>query len=106
MKLSTWFLRQLAFLHVFMTDRLFRTSRPYFVGPDFVSLNRYHLSACGLLNLRISRGERFVCGALPCFPPQPVGRLFLLAAIGAVLRESKLIVRLQNRVSFSRMAKS
>lgn len=104
MKLSLWSLRKLAFLNVFITDKLFRMFRPYFLSLDFVSLNCHHVCMCGLLTPWVSWGEFLVWGALPGLLPQPVGRRLPSAATGAVRRESKLVVRLQKRVSLSRMA--
>lgn len=80
-------LRKLAFLNVFITDKLFRMSCPYFLGLDFVALDCYCFSLCGLLIPWISWGEFVIWGALPYFLPQLVGRRFLLATIGTVLRK-------------------
>lgn len=83
MKFSPWPLRKPAFLNVFITDKHFRMSHPYFLSLDFVSLNCRHFPMCGSLTPWISWGEFLICGA------------FLSAALGAVLRGSKLVVRLQ-----------
>lgn len=80
-------LRKLAFLNVFITDKLFRMSCPYFLGLDFVAVDCYCFSLCGLLIPWISWGELVIWGALPYFLPQLVGRRFLLATIGTVLRK-------------------
>lgn len=74
MKLSLWSLRKLAFLNVFITDKLFRMFRPYFLSLDFVSLNCHHVCMCGLLTPWVSWGEVFSPGGFARPPPSASGQ--------------------------------
>ena len=101
-KLSSWSLRKLGFLNVFITDRLFQMFCPYFLPLDFIFTSS-PLSTCGLLTWWISCSEFLICGALLA------SSLWQAVSLGhylAALRRRKRVVRLQSRVFLNRKSEA